>query len=78
MNRTTQPPKDPRRKKGSEADQREERNHEWDGGADRLENASPDDSRSDEKVIVNEQRQDRIVNEQQQDGIINTSDREPL
>ena len=32
------------------------------GGDDALENASPTDDRADEKVIVNEQREDKIVN----------------
>jgi hypothetical protein len=32
------------------------------GGDDSLVNSSPTDSRSDEKVVVNEQRSDKIVN----------------
>jgi len=32
------------------------------GGDDSLVNSSPADSRSDEKVVVNEQRADKIVN----------------
>lgn len=32
------------------------------GGDDSLVNSSPTDSRSDEKVVVNEQRADKIVN----------------
>ncbi len=32
------------------------------GGDDSLANSSPTDSRSDEKVVVNEQRSDKIVN----------------
>lgn len=32
------------------------------GGDDELANSSPNDERSDEKVIVNEQRSDKIVN----------------
>jgi len=32
------------------------------GGDDSLTNSSPTDSRSDEKVVVNEQRSDKIVN----------------
>ena len=32
------------------------------GGDDSLINSSPTDSRSDEKVVVNEQRSDKIVN----------------
>lgn len=78
MNKSMQPPKDPNKKKVDEARRRGEREHGREGDADRLENASPDDSRADEKIIVNEQRQDRIVNEQQQDGIVNLSDQEPL
>lgn len=32
------------------------------GGDDALENADPNDSRADEKVIVNTQQEDKIVN----------------
>lgn len=46
-------PKKNRREPG--ANQRE-------GGDDSLVNSSPTDSRSDEKVVVNEQRADKIVN----------------
>jgi hypothetical protein len=48
------PPRGPRDKKSTDVPQRE-------GGDDAL-NADPDDSRLDEKVIVNEQRSDQIVN----------------
>jgi len=47
------PPKNKR--KESDANGRE-------GGDDSLVNSSPTDSRSDEKVVVNEQRSDKIVN----------------
>jgi hypothetical protein len=47
------PPKT--KKEGSDANGRE-------GGDDSLVNSSPTDSRSDEKVVVNEQRGDKIVN----------------
>ena len=47
------PPKTKR--EGSDANGRE-------GGDDSLLNSSPTDSRSDEKVVVNEQRSDKIVN----------------
>ena len=47
------PPKSKR--KESDANGRE-------GGDDSLVNSSPTDSRSDEKVVVNEQRGDKIVN----------------
>jgi len=36
--------------------------NEREGGDDSLVNSSPTDSRSDEKVVVNEQRADKIVN----------------
>lgn len=48
------PPRDRKEDKKNEAPQRE-------GGDDAL-NADPDDSRLDEKVIVNEQRSDQVVN----------------
>lgn len=47
------PPKTKR--EGSDTNGRE-------GGDDSLVNSSPTDSRSDEKVVVNEQRSDKIVN----------------
>jgi hypothetical protein len=47
------PPKTKR--EGSDANGKE-------GGDDSLLNSSPTDSRSDEKVVVNEQRGDKIVN----------------
>ena len=43
------------------------------GGDDSLVNSSPTDSRSDEKVVVNEQRGDKIVNEPSQTAV-NTSE----
>jgi hypothetical protein len=43
------------------------------GGDDSLVNSSPTDSRSDEKVVVNEQRADKIVNEPSQTAA-NTSE----
>jgi hypothetical protein len=48
------PPKT-NRQQGSDANGRE-------GSDDSLLNSSPSDSRSDEKVVVNEQRADKIVN----------------
>ena len=38
------------------------------GGEDALGETSPQDSRADEKVIVNEQREDKIVNTPSQTG----------
>lgn len=38
------------------------------GGEDALAETSPQDSRADEKVIVNEQREDKIVNVPSQTG----------
>ena len=43
------------------------------GGDDSLVNSSPTDSRSDEKVVVNEQRGNKIVNEPSQTAA-NTSE----
>ncbi len=43
------------------------------GGDDSLVNSSPTDSRSDEKVVVNEQRSDKIVNGPSQTAV-NTSE----
>jgi len=43
------------------------------GGEDSLVNSSPTDSRSDEKVVVNEQRSDKIVNGPSQTAV-NTSE----
>jgi hypothetical protein len=48
------PPRDRKENKSNDAPQRE-------GGDDAL-NAEPNDSRLDEKVIVNEQRSDKVVN----------------
>lgn len=43
------------------------------GGDDALENSSPTDSRSDEKVVVNEQRSEKTVNAPSQTAV-NTSE----
>ena len=47
----------PRTKRSEESDA-----NGREGGDDSLVNSSPTDSRSDEKVVVNEQRSDKIVN----------------
>jgi hypothetical protein len=47
--------------------------NEREGGDDSLTNSSPTDSRSDEKVVVNEQRADKIVNGPSQTAV-NTSE----
>jgi hypothetical protein len=54
------PPKDPR-KKQQPGNPDSNLTNEREGGDDALQ-ASPTDSRLDEKVIVNEQRSDKIVN----------------
>ena len=54
------PPKDPR-KKQQPGKPDSNAGNEREGGEDALQ-ASPTDSRLDEKVIVNEQRSDKIVN----------------
>jgi len=43
------------------------------GGDDSLVNSSPTDSRSDEKVVVNEQRSEKVVNAPSQTAV-NTSE----
>ena len=55
-----QDPKDPR-KKQQPANPDSKSGNEREGGDDALQ-SSPTDSRLDEKVIVNEQRSDKIVN----------------
>ncbi len=61
------PPKT-KKQKQSDANGRED-------GDDSLLNSSPTDSRSDEKVVVNEQRADKIVNGPSQTAA-NTSERD--
>jgi hypothetical protein len=53
-------PKD--RKKGLDNKSRPDATTQREGGDDSLADSSPSDSRSDEKVIVNEQRENKIVN----------------
>lgn len=55
---------DPRhnRKKGSEYDKQTNEASGREGGDEALENSSPADYNSDEKVIVNEQRSNKTVN----------------
>lgn len=67
MNYQQEPPKDPRKKQqpGS-PDPKVSNDRE---GADDALQSSPTDSRLDEKVIVNEQRSDKIVNTPAQGGI---------
>jgi hypothetical protein len=63
MEKKTDPPKDPRQKKGTpgyDTNKTEPAGRE--GGDEALTESSPTDSRLDEKVIVNEQRSDKIVN----------------
>lgn len=62
MNPKNQPPKTFKKSAGYDRPEGNER----EGGDDSLANASPDDSRADEKVIVNEQRESKIVNEPSQ------------
>jgi hypothetical protein len=53
-------PKDPRAVTNADRTPRRE------GGEDSVENIPPDDSRADEKVVVNTQRENKIVNEPSQ------------
>ena len=62
MNPKNQPPKTFKKSAGYDKPE----NIDREGGDDSLANASPDDSRADEKVIVNEQRESKIVNEPSQ------------
>ena len=58
-------PRDPREKKlkdGSGYPNPADQTPRREGGDDALAESSPTDPRSDEKVIVNEQREDKIVN----------------
>jgi hypothetical protein len=56
-------PKDPRPKKGTPGyDKNKSEPAGREGGDDSLTESSPTDSRLDEKVIVNEQRSEKIVN----------------
>jgi hypothetical protein len=58
MERDT-PPRNADKKRN---DNQREMNTGREGGDDSLTNASPTDDRADEKVIVNEQREDQVVN----------------
>lgn len=60
----TRGPRDPREKnkQGPFTSPEPERPMEREGGDDNLADSSPTDSRSDEKVIVNEQRENKTVN----------------
>ena len=80
MNRQTEGPRDLKGKKvGNMEEQDRIGNTQPDstprseGGEDSLENASPTDSRADEKVIVNEQRDHKVVNIPSQTAV-NTSE----
>lgn len=58
-----EPPKVPRPKKGEQGyDKKGTDAPQREGGDESLTESSPTDSRLDEKVIVNEQRSDKIVN----------------
>jgi len=60
-------PRDPEKETPADVTPRRE------GGDDALAESSPNDSRSDEKVIVNEQRENKIVNGASQTAV-NTSE----
>lgn len=63
-----EPPKDPRKKEKPGNPDSKVTNGGREGGDDALLDSSPTDSRLDEKVIVNEQRSDKIVNAPAQSG----------
>lgn len=80
MNRDINGPRDLKGKRAGEIDQADRNENiqadstpRSEGGEDSLENASPTDSRADEKVIVNEQRDNKIVNMPSQTAV-NTSE----
>jgi len=75
MKRDINGPRDPRDKKPEESSRTSQRDlaMEREGGEDSLKDSSPTDSRSDEKVIVNEQRGNKTVNAPSQTAV-NTSE----
>ena len=80
MNRQTEGPRDLKGKKVGNMEEQErigntqpDSTPRSEGGEDSLENASPTDSRADEKVIVNEQRDHKVVNIPSQTAV-NTSE----
>ena len=69
MSNTTNGPRDLKGKRAGEIDQGDRTGNiqsdstpRSEGGEDSVENLSPTDSRADEKVIVNEQRESKAVN----------------
>ena len=60
-------PKD--RKRGAETGPQPDTTPRREGGDDSLAESSPTDDRSDEKVIVNEQRENKIVNAPSQTAV---------
>ncbi|MGV3656828.1 MAG: hypothetical protein ACO1NX_02705 [Chitinophagaceae bacterium] len=80
MNREPNGPRDPKNKKVGNVDRPErigdiqpDTTPRREGGDDSLENASPTDSRADEKVIVNQERENKVVNIPSQTAV-NTSE----
>ena len=71
MERDIHGPRDPKDKKPEEASSNSQRELAIDreGGEDSLASSSPTDSRSDEKVIVNEQRANKTVNAPSQTAV---------
>jgi len=62
MNKYIRPPGPKDRKRDQDNNPRTGATPQREGGDDSLANSSPSDIRSDEKVIVNEQRENKIVN----------------
>ena len=73
MKKENRPPGPKDRKKEQEDNSRPGSTPQRQGGDDSLADSSPTDNRSDEKVIVNEQRENKIVNAPSQTGV-NTSE----
>ena len=62
MNKKNEGPGPKDRKRGADTGTQPDTTPRREGGDDSLAESSPTDSRSDEKVIVNEQRENKIVN----------------
>ena len=73
MNRETNAPGPKERREGPAIGPQPDTTPRREGGDDALAESSPTDNRSDEKVIVNEQRENKIVNTPPQTGA-NTSE----
>jgi len=69
MNKKNVGPGPKERKRGTETGTQPDTTPRREGGDDSLAESSPTDDRSDEKVIVNEQRENKIVNAPSQTAV---------